>query len=63
MSGKLTMEDVSTLERHIDLLFEYKPIPEHEVKALCEKVRIGLLNDRQKRFFKQRVTFSRLNVP
>ena len=32
------MDDINLLERQIDQLYEYKPIPEHEVKALCDKV-------------------------
>lgn len=32
------MEDITQLDRQIEQLFDYKPIPEHEVKALCEKV-------------------------
>ena len=38
----LSMEDISVLERQIEQLYDYKPIPEHEVKALCDKV--SLLN-------------------
>ena len=34
----LTIEDITGLDRQIDQLYEYKPIPEHEVKALCDKV-------------------------
>jgi dissimilatory sulfite reductase (desulfoviridin) alpha/beta subunit len=34
----LSNEDISILDKQIDMLFEFKPIPEHEVKALCEKV-------------------------
>ena len=36
--GSLNMEDITQLDRQIEQLFDYKPIPEHEVKALCEKV-------------------------
>lgn len=32
------MEEITTLERQIEQLYDYKPIPEHEVKALCDKV-------------------------
>lgn len=40
MSGNfvLSMSDIETLERQIDQLSEYKPIAEHEVKHLCDKV-------------------------
>ncbi len=41
MINILSNEDISTLERQIDQLMDYKPIPEHEVKALCEKVIIS----------------------
>lgn len=40
MSGTLSLDDINVLERQIDMLFDYKPIPEHEVKVLCEKVRL-----------------------
>ena len=32
------MEEIAVLDRQIELLNDYKHIPEHEVKALCEKV-------------------------
>lgn len=38
MSSILSMEEISTLDRQIDQLYDYKPIPENEVKALCDKV-------------------------
>lgn len=38
MSSILSMEEINTLERQIEQLYDYKPIPEHEVKALCDKV-------------------------
>jgi hypothetical protein len=41
MSSHLSMEEISVLDRQIDLLNEYKHIPEHEVKALCDKVSIS----------------------
>ena len=34
----LSLDDIGTLDRQIELLNAYKPIPEHEVKALCDKV-------------------------
>ena len=34
----LNNEDISTLDRQIEQLTDYKPIPEHEVKQLCDKV-------------------------
>jgi hypothetical protein len=40
MTSILSLEDISCLDRQIDLLMDYKPIPEHEVKQLCDKVLI-----------------------
>jgi len=34
----LSTDDINLLDSHIENLYEQKPIPEHEVKALCEKV-------------------------
>ena len=34
----LNNEDITTLDRQIEQLTDYKPIPEHEVKLLCDKV-------------------------
>jgi hypothetical protein len=38
MSSHLTMDDIALLDRQIEQLLDYKPIPEHEVKQLCDKV-------------------------
>ena len=38
MLNILNNEDITTLDRQIEQLMDYKPIPEHEVKQLCEKV-------------------------
>lgn len=38
MASLISLEDISVLDRQIDSLMDYKPIPEHEVKALCDKV-------------------------
>ncbi len=35
----LTIDDISILDKQIDILSDFKPIPEHEVKLLCDKVR------------------------
>jgi len=55
------MDDISVLDRQIEQLYDYKPIAEHEVKALCEKVS-NIFNkpthNRQKKFFPKRVTCS-----
>ena len=34
----LTLEDISILDKQVDMISEFKPIPEHEVKVLCDKV-------------------------
>lgn len=39
MTATISLEDISVLDRQIDQLMDYKPIPEHEVKSLCDKVR------------------------
>lgn len=41
MLNILNNEDISVLDRQIEQLIEFKPIPEHEVKTLCEKVSIN----------------------
>ena len=38
MTSTLNLDDIATLDRQIEQLNEYKPIPEHEVKQLCDKV-------------------------
>ena len=38
MLNILNNEDISVLERQIEQLIEFKPVPEHEIKILCEKV-------------------------
>ena len=38
MLSILNNEDISILDRQVEQLMEFKPIPEHEVKILCEKV-------------------------
>ena len=48
--SKLSSNDVTNLDRQIEHLYECKPLPENEVKALCEKVEYfiwlnGLKND------------------
>lgn len=34
----LSIDDISILDKQIDTLTEFKPIAEHEVKQLCDKV-------------------------
>lgn len=41
---QLTMDDISTLDRQIEQLYDYKPIPENEVKGMCDKVSLKLEN-------------------
>jgi hypothetical protein len=43
MLSILNNEDISTLDRQIEQLIEFKPVPEQEVKILCEKVSHTLL--------------------
>lgn len=38
MLNILNNEDISTLDKQIEQLIDFKPIPEHEVKQLCDKV-------------------------
>ena len=38
MMSILSNEDINVLDRQIEQLTDFKPIPEHEVKVLCEKV-------------------------
>lgn len=35
----LSNEDISILDKQVEQLMEFKPIPEHEVKQLCEKAK------------------------
>eukprot|EP00347_Sterkiella_histriomuscorum_P005119 403357821 len=39
MLNILNNEDITTLDRQIEQLMDYKPIPEHEVKLLCDKAK------------------------
>jgi len=39
MSSILSMEEIAVLDRQIDQLYDYKPIPENEVKGLCDKAK------------------------
>lgn len=45
MLSILNNEDISILDRQIDQLIDFKPVPEHEVKILCEKVSYNLPPD------------------
>lgn len=46
MLAVLNNEDISILDRQIDQLIDFKPIPEHEVKVLCEKVSTNWWSDK-----------------
>ena len=56
----LSMSDIETLERQIDQLSDYKPIAEHEVKQLCDKV--SLMIGFRGRFFYPERKFSVLTI-
>jgi len=58
MTSVLSIDEINMLDKQIELLTDYKPITEHEVKMLCEKV-IYLINSRQKKYSKRKVMFSR----
>ena len=77
MTTTISLEDISVLDRQVDQLMDYKPIPEHEVKQLCDKVSflpyplsyftfalslIIYCSNRQKKF-SQRKAMSRLLGP
>ena len=38
MSSFLSIEEITVLDRQIEQLYDYKPIPEVEVKLLCDRV-------------------------
>ena len=44
MTSILNTSEIGILDRQIQQLQDYKPIPENEVKALCDKVSIKFLN-------------------
>jgi hypothetical protein len=41
----ISLEEIANLDKQIELLMDYKPIPEHEVKALCDKVSLTQIID------------------
>ncbi len=41
----LSIDDISILDKQIDVLSEFKPIAEHEVKLLCDKAKEILINE------------------
>ena len=43
------MDEIALLDRQIQQLFDYKPIPEYEVKALCDKVSLIQIDNFQAR--------------
>ena len=38
MASNLGAEEIALLDKQIEQLFDYKPIPEYDVKNLCDKV-------------------------
>lgn len=42
----LKMGEIVSLDRQIETLMECKPLPENEVRALCERVCIHILTDK-----------------
>jgi serine/threonine-protein phosphatase 2A catalytic subunit len=45
MSFKLSNEEINVLDKQIELLIDFKPIPEHEVKSLCDKAKEILMKE------------------
>jgi serine/threonine-protein phosphatase 2A catalytic subunit len=35
----LSLDEISILDRQTEQLYDFKPIPEHEVKVLCDKAK------------------------
>lgn len=35
----LSIDDISILDKQVETLADFKPIPEHEVKLLCDKAK------------------------
>ena len=50
------MSDIETLEKNITTLMECKPLPESEIKALCEKAKEILVNESSVQFVRCPVT-------
>ena len=61
MINILNNEDITSLEKQIDQLIDFKPIPEHEVKFLCEKVLSS--NARQRKYSQKRTMSSLSDAP
>ena len=38
MTEKINFQEISVLDKQLELLYKNKPLPESEVKLLCEKV-------------------------
>lgn len=43
MPPKMSTSDVTNLDKQIEILLECKPLPEADVKALCEKVPLTII--------------------
>jgi len=35
----LSLDEIAMLDRQCESLYDFKPIPEHEVKVLCDKAK------------------------
>ena len=76
MTTSISLEDISVLDKQIDQLMDYKPIPEHEIKALCDKVSASHIlslspifcipsfniHSRQRKFYQRKAMFNQLGV-
>lgn len=45
MSFSLSNDEINVLDKQIDVLLDFKPIAEHEVKALCDKAKEILMKE------------------
>ena len=51
--NKVDVEGIKSMDKQIEVLLSCKPLPESEIKALCEKVSVSLIS--QSGFDHQRV--------
>lgn len=61
MSSFISHDEIAVLDKQIEALMDYKPIPEHEVKALCEKVTptsLSHFSSRPKKFYRKKAMCS-----
>ena len=45
-SRSINFEEISNLDKHIDVLLGCKPLPESQIKILCDKVSILMMAGR-----------------